>query len=163
MGEPAANAAEGAIQIVRGQARTSLSALEHEAGEVSRTADVTRWLTQWSAMMLALCRVGTDGKTPLQRLMGEEKPHTNNRVWRERLLQDHTPFPKTDARQVGDRLADWSVARAQAPELRTLDRNSRGHCQGLCGRATSRGSKMVRRCRPRSAGHASKTNARSRR
>ena len=57
--------------FVAGQARTLKAALEHRIGaRVSPDARILCWLVEFAAYLVNRCDIGSDGKTPLQRLHG---------------------------------------------------------------------------------------------
>ena len=60
---------ERAVGLVAGQARTLGAALEHRMGaRVPSNARILCWLVEFAAYLMNRCDVGSDGKTPLQRL-----------------------------------------------------------------------------------------------
>ena len=62
---------ERAVGLVAGQARTLKSALEHRIGaRVPPDARILCWLVEFAANLMNSCDIGSDGKTPLQRLHG---------------------------------------------------------------------------------------------
>ena len=62
---------ECAVGLVAGQARTLKAALEHRIGtRVPPDAKKYCWLVEYAAYLMNRCDVGSDGKTPLQRLHG---------------------------------------------------------------------------------------------
>ena len=62
---------ECAVGLVAGQARTLKAALEHRIGtRVPPDARISCWLVEFAAYLMNRCDVGSDGKTPLQRLHG---------------------------------------------------------------------------------------------
>ena len=62
---------ERAVGLVAGQARTLKAALEHRIGTgVPPDARILCWLVEFAAYLMNRCDVGSDGKTPLQRLHG---------------------------------------------------------------------------------------------
>ena len=62
---------ERAVGLVAGQARTLKAALEHRIGtRVPPDAGILCWLVEFAAYLMNQCDVGSDGKTPLQRLHG---------------------------------------------------------------------------------------------
>ena len=62
---------ERAVGLVAGQARTLKAALEHRIGaRVPPHARILCWLVEFAAYLMNRCDVGSDGKTPLQRLHG---------------------------------------------------------------------------------------------
>ena len=76
-GEPASGRSqsngiiERAVGLVAGQARTLKAALEHRIGtRVPPDAGTLCWLVEFAAYLMNRCDIGSDGKTPLQRLHG---------------------------------------------------------------------------------------------
>ena len=62
---------ERAVGLVAGQARTLKAALEHRTGaRVPPDARILCWLVEFAAYLMNRCDIGSDGKTPLQRLHG---------------------------------------------------------------------------------------------
>ena len=62
---------ERAVVLVAGQARTLKAALEHRMGaRVPPDARILCWLAEFAAYLVNRCDIGSDGKTPLQRLHG---------------------------------------------------------------------------------------------
>ena len=60
---------ERAVVLVAGQARTLNAALEHRMGtRVPPNARILCWLVEFAAYLMNGCDIGSDGKTPLQRL-----------------------------------------------------------------------------------------------
>ena len=72
MGESQSNEViERAVGLVASQARTLKAALEHRIGTgVPPDAGILCWLAEFAAYLMNQCDVGSDGKTPLQRLRG---------------------------------------------------------------------------------------------
>ena len=71
---------ERTVGLVAGQARTLKAALEHRIGvKVPPDARILCWLVEFASYLMNRCDVGSDGKTPLQRLHGR---------------RDNTPFLK---------------------------------------------------------------------
>ena len=72
MGESQSNGViERAVGLVAGQARTLKAALEHRKGNrVPPDARILCWLVEFAAYLMNRCDIGSDGKTPLQRLHG---------------------------------------------------------------------------------------------
>ena len=61
----------GAVGLVAGQARTLKAALEHRIGtRIPPDARILCWLVEFAAYLMNRCDIGSDGKTPLQRLHG---------------------------------------------------------------------------------------------
>ena len=62
---------ERAVGLVAGQARTLKAALEHRIGaRVPPDVRILCWLVEFAAYLMNRCDIGSDGKTPLQRLHG---------------------------------------------------------------------------------------------
>ena len=62
---------ERAVGLVPGLARTLKAALEHRIGtRVPPDARILCWLVEFPAYLMNRCDIGSDGKTPLQRLHG---------------------------------------------------------------------------------------------
>ena len=62
---------ERAVGLVAGKARTLRAALEHRIGtRVPPDARILCWLVVYAAYLMNRCDIGSDGKTPLQRLHG---------------------------------------------------------------------------------------------
>ena len=62
---------ERAVGLVAGQATTLKAALDHRIGTgVPPDARILCWLVEFAAYLINWCDVGSDGKTPLQRLHG---------------------------------------------------------------------------------------------
>ena len=62
---------ERAVGLVASQARTLKAALEHRIGtRVPTDAKISCWLVEFAAYLMNRCDIGSDGKTPLQRLHG---------------------------------------------------------------------------------------------
>ena len=62
---------ERAVGLVAGQARTLKAALEHRIGtRIPLDARILCWLIEFAAYVMNRCVIGSDGKTPLQRLHG---------------------------------------------------------------------------------------------
>ena len=62
---------ESAVGLVAGQARLLKAALEHRIGtRVPPQARILCWLAEVAAYLMNRCDMGSDGKTPLQRLHG---------------------------------------------------------------------------------------------
>ena len=63
---------ERAVGLVAGQARTLKAALEHRIGSGVPSDDtrISCWPLELAAYLMNWCNVGSDGKTPLQRLYG---------------------------------------------------------------------------------------------
>ena len=62
---------ERAVGLVAGQARTLKAALEHRIGtRIPPDARILCWLVEFAAYLMNRCDIGSDGKTPLQRLHG---------------------------------------------------------------------------------------------
>ena len=72
MGESQFNGViERAVGLVTGQARTLKAALEHRKGtRVPPDARILCWLMEFAAFLMNRRDIGSDGKTPLQRLHG---------------------------------------------------------------------------------------------
>ena len=72
MGDSQSNGAtERAVGLVAGQARTLKAALEHRMGtRIPPGAGLLCWLVEFAAYLMNRCDIGSDGKTPLQRLHG---------------------------------------------------------------------------------------------
>ena len=70
MGDSQSNGViERAVGLVAGQARTLKAALEHRTGtRIPPDARILCWLVEFAAYLMNRCDVGSDGKTPLQRL-----------------------------------------------------------------------------------------------
>ena len=65
---------ERAVGLVAGQARTLKAALEHRIGtRIPPDARILRWLVEFAAYLMNRCDIGSDGKTPLQRLHGRRE------------------------------------------------------------------------------------------
>ena len=64
---------ERAVELVAGQARTLKAALAHRTGaRVPPDARLLCWLVEVAAYLMNRCDIGSDGKTPLQRLHGQK-------------------------------------------------------------------------------------------
>ena len=64
---------ERAVGLRTSQARTLKAALEHHIGtRVPPDGRILRWLVEFAAHMMNRCDIGSDGKTPLQRLHGRK-------------------------------------------------------------------------------------------
>ena len=62
---------ERAVGLVAGQARTLKAALEHRIGtRAPPDARIQCWLVEYAAYLMNFCDIGSDEKTPLQRLHG---------------------------------------------------------------------------------------------
>ena len=62
---------ERAVGLVAGQVRTLKAALEHRMGtRIPPDARILCWLAEFDAYLMNRCDIGSDGKTPLQRLHG---------------------------------------------------------------------------------------------
>ena len=74
MGESQSNVIiEPAVELVAGQARTLMASLEHRIGTgVPPDARILGWLVEFAAYLMNKCDIGSDGKTPLQRLHGRK-------------------------------------------------------------------------------------------
>ena len=60
---------ERAVGLVAGQAITLKAALEHRIGStIPPNARILCWLVEFAAFVMNTCDMGSDGKTPLQRL-----------------------------------------------------------------------------------------------
>ena len=70
MGESQSNGIiESAVGLEAGQARTLEAALEHRLGvKVPPDARIRCWPVQFAAYLMNRCDIGSDGKTPTQRL-----------------------------------------------------------------------------------------------
>ena len=68
---------ERAVGLVASQARTLKAALEHRTGtRIPPDARIPCWLVAFAAYLMNRCDIGSDGKTPLQRLHGSKGQHT---------------------------------------------------------------------------------------
>ena len=77
---------ERAVGLVAGQARTLKAALEHRIG--TRILPDTRlqcWLVEFAAYLMNRCDIGSDGKTPLQRMHGR-RDNTLTPEFEEKIL-----------------------------------------------------------------------------
>ena len=64
---------ERAVGLVAGQARTLKAALERRIGaRIPPYARILRWLVELVEYLMYRCDIGSDGKTPLQRLHGRK-------------------------------------------------------------------------------------------
>ena len=64
---------ERAVGVVASQARTVKAALEHRMGtRIPPDARILCWLVEFAAHLMNRCDIGSDGKTPLQRLLGQK-------------------------------------------------------------------------------------------
>ena len=72
MGDSRSNGViERAVGLVAGQARTLKAALEHRIGtRIPPDARILCWLVEFAAYLMNRCDIGSDVKTPLQRLHG---------------------------------------------------------------------------------------------
>ena len=70
------------VGLVVGQARTLKAAFEHRIGtRIPPDARILCWLVEFAAYVMNRCVVGSDGKTPLQRLHGCMGERTTHRSW----------------------------------------------------------------------------------
>ena len=77
---------ERAVELVASQARTLKAAPEHRIGaRVPPDARILCWLLEFAAYLMDRCDIGSDGKTPLQRLHGR-KANTPILEFGERIL-----------------------------------------------------------------------------
>ena len=80
MGESQSGIIESAVELVAGQARTLKAALEHRmATRIPPDAKILCLLVDIAAYLMNRCDLGSDGKTPMQRLHGRK---------------DNTPIPE---------------------------------------------------------------------
>ena len=87
MGDSQSNGViERAVGLVAGQARTLKAALEHRIGaRVPPDEKPLCWLVEFAAYLMNRCDIGSDGKTPLQRVHGR-RDNTLILEFREKIL-----------------------------------------------------------------------------
>ena len=95
-----------AVGLVARQARTLKAALEHRIGtRVPPDARILCWLVAFAAYLMNRC-VGSDGKTPLQRLHGR-RDNTPILEFGEKIL--YMPGQASEREKVGTAIPSWSV------------------------------------------------------
>ena len=76
---------ECTVGLVACQARPLKVPLEHRIGiKVPSEARIPCWMVEFAAYVVNRCAIGSDGKTPLQRLRGRREQHPDHRAWSRR-------------------------------------------------------------------------------
>ena len=97
---------ERTVGLVVGKARTLKSALEHRIGvKVPLDARILCWLVEFAAYLMDRCDIGSDGKTPMNRLHGR-RANTPIAKFGEDLA--HAGQAST-RRKVGTAIPSWSI------------------------------------------------------
>ena len=83
------------------------AALEHRIGvKVPPDARMLCWLVEFAAYLMNRCDIGSNGKTPLQRLHGRR----DNTTILERVEKSlHVPAKTSKRRKVGPTILSWSI------------------------------------------------------
>ena len=98
---------ERAVGLVVGQARTLKAVLEHRLWtRVPPDARTPSWPVELAAYMMNRCDIGSDGKTPLQRLHGR-KDDTPILEFGEKIL--YIPAKPATGGKVGHTIQSWSI------------------------------------------------------